>query len=320
MLLNEFKNKDHRIKIFLQKNQYAGVARNNGLKHAKGKYVVFWDSDDLFYKNALQVMVDKCEKDNADLCVCAANRYNTLLDKRIYTGTYLKREWLPKKIPFSKNTNSKYIFEFSTNVPWNKMWKREFILKNNLQFQEIKQANDAYFSMMSYFFAERISVVTKPLMDYRVNNPESLTGKASNTCLCCYDAFYSTYLRLKNEKDFTNEVKESFYSHLFSAMLYQLKIQTNENSFNLLVNKLKSDMLTDFEISNLTNLNLTLDETKNNIVEILDSDSNKLMKKYMSKGQIYLKGDKWFYKIYFNIYYSCFWKSVYLIRKILRKI
>ena len=54
----------------------------------------------------LNVCIKKCEKDQADLCVCAANRYDSLTQTIIKTGTYLKKEMLPDHIPFSKKTPS----------------------------------------------------------------------------------------------------------------------------------------------------------------------------------------------------------------------
>ena len=54
-ILEEYKKKDKRIRIFTQENKYAGVARNNGLKHAKGEYVLFLDADDFLEKDTLRL-------------------------------------------------------------------------------------------------------------------------------------------------------------------------------------------------------------------------------------------------------------------------
>ena len=45
-ILQEYQQKDDRVKVLTQQNKYAGVARNNGLKVAQGEYVGFVDSDD----------------------------------------------------------------------------------------------------------------------------------------------------------------------------------------------------------------------------------------------------------------------------------
>ena len=42
-ILKWYENKYEQISVICQKNQYAGVARNNGMKLAHGKYVIFLD-------------------------------------------------------------------------------------------------------------------------------------------------------------------------------------------------------------------------------------------------------------------------------------
>lgn len=71
-ILEAFAKSDSRVKLLHQQNLYAGVARNNGMKAACGKYFAFWDSDDFFEPNALEIMFSACEKSNADICVCGA--------------------------------------------------------------------------------------------------------------------------------------------------------------------------------------------------------------------------------------------------------
>ncbi|MCC8015955.1 MAG: glycosyltransferase, partial [Clostridiales bacterium] len=76
-ILTALSEKDGRISVLRQQNLFAGAARNNGIKHAKGKYLVFWDSDDFFEAGALSALYKKCEKENADICLCGAYTYNT---------------------------------------------------------------------------------------------------------------------------------------------------------------------------------------------------------------------------------------------------
>ena len=145
--------------LIRQKNQYAGVARNNGLKQAHGKYVIFWDADDLFEHNALEVMYAQAEQENSDICICEARKYDNAKEKYIPSDAYLKEDLLPGKQTFNKFDVPDYIFNLTNNVPWNKLYLKEFITKNKLQYQAIKQANDTYFTIMALFLAERITYV-----------------------------------------------------------------------------------------------------------------------------------------------------------------
>lgn len=321
-ILKEYQQKDPRIQLIYQKNQYAGVARNHGLAKAKGDYVVFWDSDDLFEPKALELMYKQCLKDEADLCVCAANRYDSLTQKTIYSGTYLKMEWLPQEIPFSKYSHPRYLFNFSTNVPWNKMWKREFIEKNQLQFQPLKQANDTYFSMMSYFLADRITIVNKPLMSYRINNEKSLTGKASQTTLCSYQAYQAVYEQLSSSVYYYGDVVLSFQNRLINGMLYALKTQTHIESFQEIYSYIKEHLCDDFQIDpNLDEKTMDIKKDYLDFKSVLENSPEQfLLNQYQKINKnIYTRGNQGIYKIYYSLYYSKLWKLCMIVKNKLRK-
>ena len=65
-ILREYAAEDNRIQIIEQKNAGAGAARNNGMRHATGKYLSFLDSDDFFEPRMLEKAYDLAEKDQAD--------------------------------------------------------------------------------------------------------------------------------------------------------------------------------------------------------------------------------------------------------------
>jgi Glycosyltransferases involved in cell wall biogenesis len=68
--IKTYQKKFANIELFRQQNLKQSAARNNGLNHANGEYVMFFDSDDIVESNMLQTMVHKVEADN-DLGSCA---------------------------------------------------------------------------------------------------------------------------------------------------------------------------------------------------------------------------------------------------------
>lgn len=236
-IIEEWQKRDNRIQLLAQQNQYAGVARNNGFAKAKGEYVIFWDSDDMYHAKALEIMYQKAVKEDADICLCAANRYDMDKKKLITCDTYLKTNLLPTKEVFNKFDLSEHIFNIATNVPWNKLYRRTFVEKHELKYQALKQANDTYFTMVALFLAERITYVKDVLISYRTNNSQSISGKASDTVLCPYVSYVATADTLKGHPDY-EVVRKSFLNKALSGLYNALNIQTTFTGYEQLYNVL----------------------------------------------------------------------------------
>ena len=68
-ILEKIKKKSKKIKIFRNKKlgNYAGIGRNIGVSHSKGKLIAFLDSDDFWSKNKLKLQVKELKDKSADI-------------------------------------------------------------------------------------------------------------------------------------------------------------------------------------------------------------------------------------------------------------
>jgi len=68
-ILQEYAQKDKRVKVIHQENQGLVGARNSGIQVARGEYLCFVDSDDRIHSQLLEICLDLSQKEKADWVV-----------------------------------------------------------------------------------------------------------------------------------------------------------------------------------------------------------------------------------------------------------
>lgn len=81
-ILKEYEARDNRVKIFLlPENNGAGVARNNSISHASGRYIAFCDSDDRWLPEKLEKQLEFMKE--KDCCLSFGSYYTCTFDGEI---------------------------------------------------------------------------------------------------------------------------------------------------------------------------------------------------------------------------------------------
>ena len=197
-ILEEYQATDPRFRLLRHaENQGVSAARNSGLAITQGEYVIFWDCDDFFEPNALELLEGQARQTNADICVCGADRYFSNMEKR-FPFTYLDTKLIPKDAEtFNRVTNPKYILNFTPVAPWNKLLRRSFLEKHELTMPPFRFAEDAYFSILALCLAERIATVKDVLVHYRFNSPTSLVGQSQKNSKIFFPPWLAIAERLR---------------------------------------------------------------------------------------------------------------------------
>ena len=69
---------DNRVTYIKQPNQGACAARNNGIDHAKGEFIAFQDSDDVWHEDKLEKQIKCLKETGADFCFCSVKTSTSL--------------------------------------------------------------------------------------------------------------------------------------------------------------------------------------------------------------------------------------------------
>lgn len=186
-LIQSFQERDHRVVLIRQTNQYAGIARNRGFDAATGKYVMFLDADDYFDSSLVEKMVSAMQRNHADIAICKSRGYDEKAKKEHQLAGALNLELLPEKEVFSKEDVPEYIFQLTAGWAWDKMYRAGFIREKNLRFQGTRVANDELFVDLSLGEAEAIVAVRDELVIHRTNVITSIEYTRERFWHCGYE-------------------------------------------------------------------------------------------------------------------------------------
>ncbi len=206
-IVKQYSCKYPEIKLFKQKNLKISAARNNGLKKASGKYVIFIDSDDYLEKNMFKQMYTRIEEDNSDLCICGINKLFTNR-KEIEVESCLKN---------SDDIIADYLIkhkEMDVGI-WNKMFRKKIIDNNNICFENGHFFEDTLFVFKYICHINKISFIEKPLYNLLKRGDSVSTSYRPEIVKHAENLYEKVheYLRMIN--------KEDYYRYI-----YYLKVRT----------------------------------------------------------------------------------------------
>ncbi|MFI3327563.1 MAG: glycosyltransferase family 2 protein [Rikenellaceae bacterium] len=232
-ILKEYAAKDSRIIIVDKENEGAGESRNKGLAVAKGDAVIFFDSDDYMEPSALEVMYKALMRDVSDLVVCRSMEIDedgAALGPINYS---VKSNLIDGKSKFSPLDYASHIFQIFVGWPWDKLYRRSFIIDSGLQFQNLRNSEDTFFILISLVLAEQITCVDDCFMLHRKHQRSiSVTRQKHSTCFI--DALEHMYLMLKEKKIFDAYMR-SYQNYCISFAKWHYATIGNDKSREVIV-------------------------------------------------------------------------------------
>lgn len=197
---DELALKNQKIHVIHQKNQGVSVARNVGIKLARGKWIAFVDADDWIESSFIDEFMNITQKhDDADIVIssCYVNYSHAQVlnpffkdDEIIAVGPEKDRIILGFLCP---NINSDNVGTADVGSPWAKLYRREFILENDLRFNpELKRMQDNVFNLFAVEEAKKVVYENRPLYHYRKSTSSGFSRYMPNIVDCYEKVFMIT--------------------------------------------------------------------------------------------------------------------------------
>ncbi len=226
-----------KIKSYIKENGGQGSARNYGLKKATGEYIGYVDSDDFVEKDMYKKLYNKAKENNYDIVVCG--NYNVSEDyQNKNIDTFIN----------NYNTDLENIF-FGKMAVWNKIYKRDILIKNKLEFKEKVWYEDLAFTLKAIMNSNTFAFIDEPLYDYLIREGSTMNNSNVQRNLEILDAFNDilSYIKHNKKEEYFSKIEFLAIDHIYiSAIVRVLKAEADDKVKRETINKLIDYMNTNF--------------------------------------------------------------------------
>lgn len=191
-ILKEYEEKYENVRVIRNEtNLYAGTCRNKGLMAAKGQYVHFLDADDYVVDNVYEKLYTLAKENDLDWLKTTSEGFDDetgeILENPRYSmekmyegffGTLLDFQHFPKKF-----------MDHMAVVPWNGIYKRHFLLEENIRFNSLFCVNDRSFFVDTCVKGKRMMIAKEKIVRHRMNVSDSLVMKRARHFDCQFESY-----------------------------------------------------------------------------------------------------------------------------------
>lgn len=240
MICDEFADQDNRIKVFHKQNGGVSSARNVGLDHASGEYVVFVDSDDYIEEDYLERF---SHFDDTDIIITGyiiEHENNFVQENKRFTPELIDK----------KSFSNAFVNGFF-NYVWAKAIKRDVVLNSNAKFDEVLDiSEDTVFVIDLLPQTQSVMVLDNCGYHYvkyphvtltnfeskydLIDSIEEANDILDNHCVDAFKGQSSLYVTMRIGKLYSqmlhelldhNEIDYGLLKHLFSKKWFQKTLQ-----------------------------------------------------------------------------------------------
>lgn len=231
--------KDKRIILINNTHRGVSYARNCGINVARGRYIVFVDSDDIVNKDWCYELLKLVKYENSMIMNGYTMNY-TRYGRNLKIITKFSES---EEISVIKKKDFYLTYEKSLfNYVWNKIYSAEIIKENNIYFKEgINLGEDIMFNLEYLeFMNNKIIILNKSLYVYQLRDNESLDNMYYDNLVEIYnDLYQKLYYYINKFKGSMEQYEEMFYTSYLNMLIRALHNTFNSKNKDSIVKKIK---------------------------------------------------------------------------------
>lgn len=234
---NDLEQRNPKLRVIHQTNQGLGGARNTGVKHAKGDYICFFDLDDFVKEDWLEKIRNIIYHIQPDILVYSYReinqKYNTITEL-VFQDKILKS---------NKEIRDNYVellsgLRFNNGFAWNKVYKREFLINNNIKFPDLRIQQDEVFNHEAYKHANSLITSSEVLYDYYIYDKGNTRSSYIPNRMEIFKKVKNSFISLANYWNLQNPDLNFYIHSRFIANSLFNRNPSNIEKFSTLRNKL----------------------------------------------------------------------------------
>lgn len=211
------KNYSDDVKYIYQMNNGAPSARNNGLQQATGEYIIFFDADDIMDINGIQILVENSQGGNADLIF---GKYKLIDNDSKFMGIGGNERFL-KYVDWNDSIENQLgILANLSAFPGSKMYRRQFLIDNQLNFNDLKIGQDLNFLLNVLAYYPAFNIVSNPVCSYRIHEG-SISTSISDSILDIINCFKEIELKKYELYENNSAILETLKFNHYGIQLYK---------------------------------------------------------------------------------------------------
>ncbi|MFA6831672.1 MAG: glycosyltransferase [Bacteroidaceae bacterium] len=238
-IMEELASKDARFHVYSYSNGGLSIARNRGLEYVRGKFIYFFDSDDLLASDCLRRCVERAERDQLDLLFFNGeafidksptikkdsfnyNQTKYFEEGKIYVGT----DALLKKYQMGTYSSQSCLIFYRTS----------FLLGTALKFIPNIIHEDEHFTPMVYLLAQRVGMIAEPFFKRRFRSNSIMTTEFAWRNIVGYLTVSDTLLTYKNtqEDKHIRNIIDTHLHYMLPAVVWRAHVLPLSQRFRLL--------------------------------------------------------------------------------------